>query len=86
MTDISWRHLIAWILFQMEEAKHIHSSLRKAAGIIKFVQDTLVPQLVERVVDGSDLDIRVISAYMNQCTAEAQEGRVLNVKTLSYCQ
>ena len=58
----------------MEEAKHIHSSLRKAAGIIKFVQDTLVPQLVERVVDGADLDIRVISAYMNQCTAEAQEG------------
>ena len=60
----------------MEEAKHIHSSLRKAAGIIKFVQDTLVPQLVERVVDGADLDIRVISAYMNQCTAEAQEGTV----------
>ena len=39
------------------------------------LQDTLVPQLIERVVDGSDLDVRVISAYMNQCTGEAQEGR-----------
>ena len=58
----------------MEEAKHVHTSLRRAAGIIKFVQDTLVPQLVERVIDGSDLDVRVITAYMNQCTAEAQEG------------
>jgi hypothetical protein len=37
----------------MEEAKHVHTSLRKSAGIIKFVQDTLVPQLAERVVDGS---------------------------------
>ena len=31
------------------------------AGLIKFVQDTLLPQLVEKAPFGSDLDIRVIS-------------------------
>ena len=31
-------------------------------------------QLVERPKDGSDLDVRVIAAYLNQCTAEAQGG------------
>ena len=46
----------------------VHTSLRKAAGLIKFVQDTLIPQLVEKAGAGSDLDIRVISAYLNQCT------------------
>ena len=43
----------------MDEAKKVHTSLRKAAGLIKFVQDTLLPQLVEKVSLGSDLDIRV---------------------------
>ena len=40
---------------------------------MQFVQDALIPQLVERPANGSDLDIRVVSAYLNQCTAEAQE-------------
>ena len=66
----------------MEEAKKVHTSLRKAAGLIKFVQDTLVHQLVEKVKDGSDLDIRVISAYLNQCTAEAQEVTIGNFNFL----
>ena len=30
----------------MEEAKDIHTSLRKASGIMKFVQDTLLPQVI----------------------------------------
>ena len=30
----------------MEEAKDIHTSLRKASGIMKFVQDTLLPQVM----------------------------------------
>ena len=30
---------------KMEEAKDIHTSLRKASGIMKFVQDTLLPQV-----------------------------------------
>lgn len=33
---------------------------------MKFVQDSMVPQLVEKARDGSDLDIRVIAAYLNQ--------------------
>ncbi len=57
----------------MAEAKDIHSSLRRAASLMKFTQDTLVPQLVEaKGPDGSDLDGRVITAYYYQCTAEAQ--------------
>ena len=65
----------------MEEAKDIHTSLRKAAGLIRFVKDTLVPQLVEKTRDGSDLDIRVIAAYLNQCTAEAQEVTIARYTT-----
>merc|ERR1712001_279886 len=68
----------------MEEAKRVHTSLRKASGLIKFVQDTLIPQLVEKVAFGSDLDIRVISAYINQCTAEAQEVTIARAIELKH--
>ena len=53
-------------------------------GLIKFVQDTLIPQLVEKVAFGSDLDIRVISAYINQCTAEAQEVTIARAIELKH--
>ena len=66
----------------MEEAKDIHTSLRKAAGLINFVKDTLVPQLSGKTLDGSDLDVRVIAAYLNQCTAEAQEVTI--ARSVSY--
>ena len=56
----------------------IHTSLRKSAGLINFVKDTLIPQLIEKPVSGSDLDIRVVAAYLNQCTAEAQEGKIIH--------
>ena len=36
------------------------------SNIPKFIQ------LIERPKNGSDLDVRVIAAYLNQCTAEAQ--------------
>ena len=62
----------------------MHTSLRKAAGLIKFVQDTLIPQLVEKASNGSDLDIRVISAYLNQCTAEAQEVTIARAIELKH--
>ena len=39
------------------------------------MKDTLIPQLIEKPVSGSDLDVRVVAAYLNQCTAEAQEGK-----------
>lgn len=69
---------------KMEEAKEVHSSLRKAAGIVKFVQDTLIPQLVEKSTNGSDLDGRVCTAYMNQCTAEAQEVTIARAIELKH--
>jgi len=68
---------------QMEEAKEVHTALRKAAGLIGFVKDTLLPQLVEKPGEGTDLDTRVVSAYLNQCTAEAQEvtiARAIDLK------
>ena len=37
------------------------------------LQDNLLTQLSEKAVEGGDLDGRVVSAYLNQCTAEAQE-------------
>jgi len=68
----------------MEEAKEVHSSLRKAAGLIKFVQDTLLAQLSEKSVDGGDLDGRVCTAYINQCTAEAQEVTIARAIELKH--
>ena len=73
MLNISLSFCFSFGSLKMEEAKDIHTRLRKAAGLINFVKDTLVPQLAEKSQDGSDLDIRVIGAYLNQCTAEAQE-------------
>uniref|UniRef100_A0A0K2SWJ9 BRO1 domain-containing protein n=1 Tax=Lepeophtheirus salmonis TaxID=72036 RepID=A0A0K2SWJ9_LEPSM len=58
---------------QMEEAKEIHTSLRRGAGYLVFVQDVLIPQFVEKPDSETDLDPKVIVAYLNQCMAEAQE-------------
>jgi len=69
---------------KIEEAKDIHTSLRKAAGLINFVKDTLIPQLIEKPVSGSDLDVRVVSAYLNQCTAEAQEVTIARAIELKH--
>ncbi|QQP41139.1 Uncharacterized protein FKW44_015418, partial [Caligus rogercresseyi] len=67
----------------METAKEIHSSLRRGAGYLSFVQDVLLPQLVETPESESDLDPKVLVAYLNQCMAEAQEvtmGRAIELK------
>lgn len=69
---------------KIEEAKDIHTSLRKSAGLINFVKDTLIPQLIEKPVSGSDLDIRVVAAYLNQCTAEAQEVTIARAIELKH--
>jgi len=60
----------------MEEAKEVHASLRKAAGIFKLIEHDFNPKLTERQMEAGDLDPRVISAYLTQCTAEAQEGGI----------
>lgn len=65
----------------MDEAKNVHSMLRSAAGIFTFVQTEFLPQLANPPPLGSDLDPRLINAYVNQCTAEAQEG-LINLSSL----
>jgi hypothetical protein len=60
----------------MEEAKEVHVSLRKAAGIFQLIERDFNPKLTERQMEAGDLDSRVISAYLTQCTAEAQEGGI----------
>uniref|UniRef100_A0A6B0VCP5 Putative signal transduction protein n=1 Tax=Ixodes ricinus TaxID=34613 RepID=A0A6B0VCP5_IXORI len=70
-------------LINMDEAKDVHKCLRKAAGFFQAMKDKYVGQLREQPVPGSDLDSRVVSAYTNQCTAEAQEvtiGRAIEMK------
>ena len=58
----------------IDEAKEVHTMLRRAAGVFTFVQTEFLPQLANPPILGSDLDPRIINAYINQCTAEAQEG------------
>lgn len=57
----------------LDDAKRAHTCLRKAAGIFRFVDAEYVHRLLEKPPQGSDLDARVASAFVLQCTAEAQE-------------
>ncbi|XP_015511859.2 BRO1 domain-containing protein BROX isoform X1 [Neodiprion pinetum] len=68
----------------MDEAKEIHGLLRRAAGIFTFVQTEFLPQLSNPPVLGSDLDPRIMNAYINQCTAEAQEVTVARAVELKH--
>lgn len=58
----------------MDEAKEVHSSLRRAAGAFQLATQNFIPQLVAHPEPGTDLDLHVAGAYLAQCTAEAQEG------------
>lgn len=60
----------------MDDAKEVHTALRRAGGLFEVVQKKFLPLLREKSRDGGDLDPRVIRAYKDQCTAEAQEGAV----------
>ncbi|KZC07636.1 PREDICTED: BRO1 domain-containing protein BROX-like [Dufourea novaeangliae] len=68
----------------MNEAKDVHTMLRRAAGIFAFVQTEFLPQLVNPPPLGSDLDPRILNAYVNQCTAEAQEVTVARAVELKH--
>ena len=59
----------------MEEAKEVHSCLKKAAGIFHYVKESIVSNL-EQMPEAktTDIDVRVVDAYKLQCIAEAQEG------------
>lgn len=69
----------------MLEAKEVHTSLRKAAGIFKLIECDFSPKLTERQMKAGDLDPRVIAAYLTQCTAEAQEGTMLCCSAYHVC-
>ena len=39
-----------------------------------FLQDDITARLIEHPQVGQDLEMRTLTAYVHQCTAEAQEG------------
>ncbi|XP_041354567.1 BRO1 domain-containing protein BROX-like [Gigantopelta aegis] len=57
----------------MEEAKEVHKCLRIAAGYFAYVKNELCGRLEDNSTPATDTDSRVLDAYINQCTAEAQE-------------
>ncbi|XP_029643051.2 BRO1 domain-containing protein BROX [Octopus sinensis] len=56
----------------MDEAKEVHRCLRIAAGMFTYVKNDLCARLVD-IDSGTDLDVRVLDAFIYQSTAEAQE-------------
>ncbi|XP_059480601.1 BRO1 domain-containing protein BROX-like [Neocloeon triangulifer] len=68
----------------MDEAKEVHTSMRKAAGAFQFVTQELIPDLVSHGEPGMDTDPRVAGAYLAQCTAEAQEVTVARAMELKH--
>lgn len=67
----------------MNDAKEIHTSLKKASGIFQLVLRDIVP-MIEQTTHGSDLDPRVLNAFYYQCSAEAHEVTVARAIELNY--
>ncbi|KAF2352749.1 BRO1 domain [Trinorchestia longiramus] len=67
-----------------EEAKEVHRSLRRGAGLLLYAQNEWVPHLLEQPLPGSDYDPRVHTAYLNQATAEAQEVTIARAVELKH--
>jgi len=57
----------------MEDAKMIHTCLRKAAGIFKEIKDNQLSLLTNPPEKTSDLDPSILEAYVLSSQAEAQE-------------
>ena len=57
----------------LDDAKAAHTCLRKAAGVFRLIDGEVIHRLLEKPIDGSDMDSRVSSAFVLQCQAEAQE-------------
>merc|ERR1719481_2408410 len=65
--------------------KHAHMlAAKQDIKMEEAKEDTLVAQLSEKSVDGGDLDGRVCTAYINQCTAEAQEVTIARAIELKH--
>ncbi|XP_074596643.1 BRO1 domain-containing protein BROX-like [Brevipalpus obovatus] len=56
-----------------DQLKKIHKDLRRASGVILEMKSNFIPLLENRDPAGSDLDTKVLDAYICQCMAEAQE-------------
>ena len=65
-----------------KEAKEMHKCLKQAAGQFKYIQDNLTNKLIKTDANKpqpyADINDLVISTYINQCKAEAQESNRLN--------
>ncbi|XP_002737970.2 BRO1 domain-containing protein BROX-like, partial [Saccoglossus kowalevskii] len=68
----------------MDDAKDCHTCLKTAAGIFNFVKENLVGKLLNTPEKGEDLDSRILTAYLEQCTAEAQEVTVARAIELKH--
>uniref|UniRef100_A0A914CXJ7 BRO1 domain-containing protein n=1 Tax=Acrobeloides nanus TaxID=290746 RepID=A0A914CXJ7_9BILA len=78
----------AWISSKDEvrdnEAKAIHSCLRKAAGIFSYILEKTEKLDGLGNFPGNDFDSKILNAYINQCTAEAQEVAIARAIELKH--
>lgn len=65
--------LAAQAEISMEDAKTIHTCLRKAAGIFREIKNNQLNLLSQPGAKTSDLDPSILDAYIYSCQAEAQE-------------
>lgn len=60
----------------------MHKCLKIAAGQFKFVQENLTNKLIKsdsnKSLPFADTDDLILSTYINQCKAEAQESKLEN--------
>lgn len=60
-----------------KEAKEVHKCLKQSAGQFKYVQDNLINKLIKTDSNQpqayADVNDLILSTYINQCKAEAQE-------------
>lgn len=67
----------------MDEAKEVHRCLKRAAGMFSYVKANTA-RLIEVSDKGTDLDSRVLDAYINQSQAEAQEVAIARAIELKH--
>ena len=62
-----------------KEAKEVHKCLKKAAGQFKFTQENLTTKFIKSSSNQPknffDMNDSILSTYINQCKAEAQESK-----------
>jgi len=66
------------------DAKYIHTSLRKAAGIFLYVKSNADKLSGMHVFAGNDFELSILEAYAGQCIAEAQEVAIARAIELKH--